>query len=86
MTASGYGGRMTPFRQTVRKVTRWGSAVVAVAAVPLILTGHERGWTLMLAALFTLSCCTEPPKGEWAPYKFPTRKERKAAQSELMPK
>lgn len=85
MTVSGYGGRMTPFWQTLRKVTRWANVVLAVVAVPLILTRHDLGWTLMFVA-FCGSLSWWEPKGEWAPYQFPTRKERKAAQSELMPK
>lgn len=59
------------------KITHWCSVAAVVIAVPLTLIGHRFGWTLVLFAFGGLFI-HQQPEGEWAPYQFPIRKERRA--------
>ena len=68
---------MTAHWKTTRKIICWVSVAAAITAIPLILTGHEHGWKLLIIAVG--GAFAFPDCDSWAPHHFPTRKERKAA-------
>lgn len=63
----------------VRKTLRWVSITALLVAVPLIVTGNEFGWKLAIIGLGVIATFSD--LGDWEPYKFPTREERKAAEA-----
>lgn len=68
-----------PWKKQPRKTLRWVNIIALVVAVPLIVTGIEFGWKLAIIGLGVIATLFD--LGDWEPYKFPTRKERRAAEA-----